>query len=983
MNKIFRKFYPLILLLLFVLFIFISAAISYADSSGVEVVVDEVGLKDIRYNGQSYWFAGSAASIGGTLVSRVRYKTPSGDIKLYGWYENSLQPQLSVGSASRSVLSNPLGFQHIYRNGLEDSFTVKVTYTPLDNRTLQIDTYVTNNDATNTLEFINLYSGFLPIKTPGPAREYNKNIPISIGPMNQWFRTPVAFLSGDWGSIAYWMQDYSTNWNTFAYYDNSAQTQFPFYLQNGSFNTKQAYYDPIPPRQTKKFTTFLRFGSSSDTAQTLAPEAFVSLRNAYPQITNWNKRTPIARWFISEGTKRSQTNPRGYLWDPNLDVSNQENFRSRVLSLADKMINLLNSMNPRPQGILVWDLEGQEFNHAFTYVGYPNKLPDIAPEMDKVADELFAKFRNAGYEIGMTIRPQKFQTGYTLPSTCDSRSGGTTRDVFVKIDGPYLSRNYVCVSPNTWQVTIFSPGHQTDVNDDNEIYELLKSKISYAKNRWGAKIFYVDSSVYTSGEPLNFKIFRKLQQDFPDVVLFPEIWNNMYWSSVSTYLHGAFGFRDVPQVVKAIYPNAFSVLQVIDGVNLDDAQTNNTLIDSVRRGNILFVDGWYNPPSNDKILKIYRDAGVTSTSTTNITTSSNTTIPSNTGQTCPSASVSLNNNSLKVGQSIIVSAPSGWSGGRFISSNTSIATVSNSTVTAQSQGTVSITGSGWTAPNGATNCSLSGATLNVVASVSTPTVDLKVNNQDGPITVDQGSSVTLSWTSQNANTCQASGSWSGSKNTEGSETIGRINSSQTFILTCKGNGGESSDRAIVNTKQQPVIITSPQTPPSGSGSGKSTISGSTTQKISTSSLTTINLDVQKVQQSITDLLSFIKSNPKDPTIENKLSQIKQEIQNIILRLQQLISATNTTGGINKYIFTRNLYFGLRGDDVKKLQEFLSKNKEIYPEGIISGYYGYLTQKAVQRFQCKYNIVCYGNSYGSGYGVVDEKTRLKLNELINL
>jgi len=945
------RLFSSISIIIFVLSFQLITNTSYADSSGVEVVVDAVGLKDIKYNGQSYWFAGSAASIGGTLVSSVRYKTPSGDIKPYGWYENSLQPQLSIGSATRSVLSNPSGFQHIYRDGLEDSFTVKVTYTPLDNRTLQIDTYVTNNDPTDTLEFINFYSGFLPIKTPGPAREYDSNIPLSIGPMNQWFKSPVAFLSGDWGSIAYWIEDYSTNWNTFAYYGGSAQTQFGFYLQNSSFNTKQVYHDPIPPKQTKKFTTFLRFGSSSDTAQTLAPEAFTSLRNSYPQITNWSKRTPIARWFISEGTKRSQTNPRGYFWDPNLDVSNQENFRSKALSQADNIINLLNSMNPRPQGILVWDLEGQEFNHAFTYVGYPNKLPDIAPEMDKVADELFAKFRNAGYEIGMTIRPQKFQTGYTLPSTCDSRSGGSTRDVFIKIDGPYLSRNYVCVSPNTWQVTAFGPGHQTDVNDDNEVYELLKSKISYAKNRWGAKIFYVDSSVYTSGEPLNFKIFRKLQQDFPDVVLFPEIWNNMYWSSVSTYLHGAFGFRDVPQAVKSMYPNAFSVLQVIDGVNLDDAQTNNALIDSVKRGNILFIDGWYNPPSNDKILKIYRDAATISTGTTNnttpsnITTSPNTTTPSNTEPTCPSASVSLINNSIQVGQNTIASVPLGWSGGIFRSSDTSVANVFGDVITALSPGTVSVSGIGWTAPNGAKNCSLAEASL-TISPTPPPTLDLKANNQDGPLTVEPGSSITLSWNSTNASVCRASGSWSGEKRTYGSEFISNIVSSKEYILTCGSNNNNVQDSVIVNVF------------PSNQSAKQGNVSGTGNNSTSTSAST---------PGSIPASASMSQMSSNNSTNANKNSSLTTPPERKPLSLSDVK-------------FYRDLKRGNRGDDVKKLQSLLSKDPTLYPSKLITGYFGYLTEMAVMKFQCKYKIVCGGNVNITGYGRVGSKTRAKLQEI---
>ncbi len=79
------------------------------------------------------------------------------------------------------------------------------------------------------------------------------------------------------------------------------------------------------------------------------------------------------------------------------------------------------------------------------------------------------------------------------------------------------------------------------------------------------------------------------------------------------------------------------------------------------------------------------------------------------------------------------------------------------------------------------------------------------------------------------------------------------------------------------------------------------------------------------------------------------------------------------------IFSRSLYLGLQGDDIRKLQEFLAEDKSIYPEGLVTGYYGILTQKAVQRFQCKYNIVCSGDEKLTGYGQVGPKTRAKLNE----
>ncbi|KKS42670.1 MAG: hypothetical protein UV05_C0038G0005, partial [candidate division CPR1 bacterium GW2011_GWA2_42_17] len=40
----------------------------------------------------------------------------------------------------------------------------------------------------------------------------------------------------------------------------------------------------------------------------------------------------------------------------------------------------------------------------------------------------------------------------------------------------------------------------------------------------------------------------------------------------------------------------------------------------------------------------------------------------------------------------------------------------------------------------------------------------------------------------------------------------------------------------------------------------------------------------------------------------------------------------------------------------------------------------LTRKAVQRFQCKYGIVCYGDESTTGYGQVGHRTLQKLNQL---
>ncbi|MBI4992825.1 MAG: peptidoglycan-binding protein [Candidatus Magasanikbacteria bacterium] len=73
-----------------------------------------------------------------------------------------------------------------------------------------------------------------------------------------------------------------------------------------------------------------------------------------------------------------------------------------------------------------------------------------------------------------------------------------------------------------------------------------------------------------------------------------------------------------------------------------------------------------------------------------------------------------------------------------------------------------------------------------------------------------------------------------------------------------------------------------------------------------------------------------------------------------------------------YKFTKSLYRGIKNDEVRALQEFLKQSPEIYPEGLVTGYFGPLTEAAVKKLQEKYGI--------ETVGIVGPKTRQKLNEL---
>ena len=76
----------------------------------------------------------------------------------------------------------------------------------------------------------------------------------------------------------------------------------------------------------------------------------------------------------------------------------------------------------------------------------------------------------------------------------------------------------------------------------------------------------------------------------------------------------------------------------------------------------------------------------------------------------------------------------------------------------------------------------------------------------------------------------------------------------------------------------------------------------------------------------------------------------------------------------------DLEFGMENASVRNLQELLASNSDIYPEGLTTGYYGLLTQKAIERFQIKYGIVTSGTPKTTGFGRLGPKTRAKLNEV---
>lgn len=106
-------------------------------------------------------------------------------------------------------------------------------------------------------------------------------------------------------------------------------------------------------------------------------------------------------------------------------------------------------------------------------------------------------------------------------------------------------------------------------------------------------------------------------------------------------------------------------------------------------------------------------------------------------------------------------------------------------------------------------------------------------------------------------------------------------------------------------------------------------------------------------------------------------QLQTQIKALQSQLQTLQEAQQQVQTTQSQIKTtlalvRNLREGMSGDDVRLLQEALATDPAIYPEGLVTGYFGPLTAKAVRNFQKKANI--------EQVGQVGPQTRAKLNEI---
>lgn len=342
--------------------------------------------------------------------------------------------------------------------------------------------------------------------------------------------------------------------------------------QGAGYQLSLASLAPLAPGQTVRLSTSCRFRPPDAPVEQVAADVYHRFRDQHPRSSQWADRRPIGSLMLARVNTKWATNPRGWLNDPSLDVftpNRRAVFWERLFAFVNATVTNLRMMDA--QGVIVWDLEGEQFPQGeATYAGDPRLLPKLAPEMEPVADALFEKFKRAGLRVGVCLRADA---------------------VTFRPNGSFYQKVFM---------------------DRQLLLQSLDDRIAYAKARWGCTIYYIDSF---GGPPAyDPDVLRQLAEKHPDVLLVPEFEQTLTYAYAAPYkelrpMGRNPGTGSTPSRVTAVYPDAFSVINVADG---DLPGRRAELLQAVRRGDVLLFRAWYRNQEFAMVRTITQEARATS-----------------------------------------------------------------------------------------------------------------------------------------------------------------------------------------------------------------------------------------------------------------------------------------------------------------------------------------------------------------------------------
>ncbi len=124
---------------------------------------------------------------------------------------------------------------------------------------------------------------------------------------------------------------------------------------------------------------------------------------------------------------------------------------------------------------------------------------------------------------------------------------------------------------------------------------------------------------------------------------------------------------------------------------------------------------------------------------------------------------------------------------------------------------------------------------------------------------------------------------------------------------------------------------------------------------------------QALQKQIQELQAQLRQLNKNSSNNSS----RTSVRTINIAKQTRASSTATTTDRLKLMY--KLHKGANGEDVRVLQKILASDPTIYPEGLITGFFGQLTEQAVKRFQAKIKL--------EQVGAVGPQTLARINEIL--
>jgi hypothetical protein len=338
----------------------------------------------------------------------------------------------------------------------------------------------------------------------------------------------------------------------------------------------------------------------------VAHDVYRAFGEAFPPTLRWPDRRPMGMLHIGD-TRRDRRNPRGWFllthdakFPAATNAAYQGQFRKAMLDNAAEVVRVSRRLGI--QGVVVWQTEGmQEPGHA--YYGEPRILPYAAPEMDAVADDYFRVLREGGLRVGVCLRP-------VIQMPFDPKVGGHDGELRGVVTWAQMREAALRAD---WSVQFRSvrwiqsiPAPVADLYHPDEAWDVvtrLDNKIKYARKRWGATLFYLDTNYLSRPTDRTAKegawkdvvvgveLMNEVRRRNPGVLIMSEI------PFLEYYAHGA-PYVDVPEWgrstgpdVRAAYPDAAGVM----AVNKEEVVFGNLdhYVRAVENGDMLWTHAWY------------------------------------------------------------------------------------------------------------------------------------------------------------------------------------------------------------------------------------------------------------------------------------------------------------------------------------------------------------------------------------------------------